>query len=286
MKQRTVLKTIGSLLVVAGFMACNGGTVTSTAAVDSTSKDTVSLAPMIKTESVSYMADTLPATGFVAYDENKKSPRAIVLIVPEWWGLTEYTKTRARQLAELGYFAMVVDMYGHGDTAADPKAAMAFAKTYYMNPTLAKPRLEAALAKAKTYASADSTSVAAIGYCFGGFIALNAAKQGSALNAVVSFHGDLSGLPPIKNGVKAAVLICQGGSDSFVPEAAQAKFKKQMDSASAPYTFKVYAGATHAFTNPAATANGKKFNMPIAYNAAADSASWSDMKQFFAKTMK
>jgi dienelactone hydrolase len=280
-------RLIGCSVIVAALMSCNGGSSSKTdSAVAMTANDTASLAPSIQTETVSYLADTLPAEGYIAYDANKKGKLPVVLVVHEWWGLTEYLKSRVRQLAALGYFAMAADMYGHGQIAADPKQAMFFAKTYYMNPGLAKTRLEAALAKAKTYPQADTSQVAAIGYCFGGFIVLNAAKQGSPLKGVVSFHGDLSGLPPIRNGVKAAVLVCQGGSDSFVPEAAQAKFKKQMDSANAPYTFKVYPGATHAFTNPGATEIGKQFNMPIAYNAAADSASWNDMKAFFGTIFK
>jgi dienelactone hydrolase len=125
--------------------------------------------------------------------------------------------------------------------------------------------------------------VAAIGYCFGGTQVLNMAKLGSPLAGVVSFHGGLAGVPADKNLLKAAILVCHGEADSFVPAADVAQFKKQMDSIGANYTFKTYANATHAFTNPAATENGKKFKMPIEYNAAADSASWSDMKTFFGK---
>ena len=275
------------ILATAVFTSCtnSSGPKDSTATVPAAS-DTASMAPAVKTESFSYMADTLPCTGYIAYDSNKKGVLPMVMVVPEWWGTTDYPKSRARQLADLGYFAVVADMYGHGAVADDPKGAMAYAKPYYMNPALAKSRLEAAIAKAKTYPQADSNRVAAIGYCFGGFIVLNAAKQGSPLQAVVSFHGDLSGAAPIKNGVKAAVLVCQGGSDVLVPAAVQVTFKKQMDSANAPYTFKVYPGALHAFTNPGATANGKKFSMPIAYNAAADSASWNDMKSFLGTALK
>ena len=122
--------------------------------------------------------------------------------------------------------------------------------------------------------------MAAIGYCYGGYIVLNAAKLGAKLNGVVSFHGDLSGVPVNKDSLKAKILICHGEADQFVnPEVAA--FKKSMDSAGVDYTFKSYPNATHAFTNPAATENGKKFNMPIEYNAAADKASWNDMKEFF-----
>jgi dienelactone hydrolase len=112
---------------------------------------------------------------------------------------------------------------------------------------------------------------------------LNMAKMGDDLKAVVSFHGTLQGVPPNKGMSKTDMLVCQGGDDSFVPQAQVDQFRHQLDSVGAPYTFKVYPGAKHAFTNPDATAIGEKFNIPIAYNAAADTASWKDMKDFFGK---
>ena len=116
---------------------------------------------------------------------------------------------------------------------------------------------------------------------------LNMAKLGDDLKGVVSFHGVLGGNPPAdKNLLKAKILVCHGASDPFTPPKDLNEFKKQLDSIHADYTFKVYPGATHAFTNPAATELGKKFNLPIAYNATADSASWNDMKDFFGKIFK
>jgi dienelactone hydrolase len=151
---------------------------------------------------------------------------------------------------------------------------------------LAKSRFEAALAKIKTYSQADTAKIAAIGYCFGGAMVLNMARMGERLNGVISFHGNLAGLPADKNLLKAKVLVCHGADDQFVSADEVATFKKQMDSIGADYSFKQYAGATHAFTNPGATAMGLQFKIPIAYNAAADSASWNDMKDFFEKIFK
>jgi dienelactone hydrolase len=183
----------------------------------------------------------------------------------------------------MGYIAMAVDMYGEGKIAADPKEALELATPYYKDPTLTKTVLDAAMNKLKTYQQTDSANIAAIGYCYGGFVVLNAAKLGADLKGVVSFHGNLSGVPVNKQLLKAKILVCHGEADQFVkPEEVNA-FKHSMDSAGVDYTFKSYPNATHAFTNPAATENGKKFKMPIEYNAAADSASWKDMKEFFAK---
>ncbi len=248
--------------------------------------DTATETPSIKTADVMYKADSMECHGFIAYDENRNGKLPVVVVVHEWWGLTDYPKTRAKQLAALGYFALDADMFGEGRTATTPAEAMAFTKPYYSNPALAKTRLDAAIEKAKSFPQADTSRVAAIGYCFGGYIVLNAAKLGSSLAGTVSFHGDLSGVAPQKDVIRGDILVCQGGDDTFVPENARDAFKKSMDSVGARYTFIKYAGAKHAFTNPEATALGKKFNLPIAYNAAADSASWSDMKLFFESVFK
>ena len=237
--------------------------------------------PMLKEETVTYTGDGTTMNGFVVYDEAIEGIRPAVLVVPEWWGLNDYGKMRARELAKLGYIAIAVDMYGNGKTADNPDSAGAFATPFYQNPAMAKARLEAAIAKIKSYTQTDTANVAAIGYCFGGAMVLNTARMGIDLKGVVSFHGNLIGTPLNKDLLKSQILVCHGGSDPFVPAEEAAKFKQQMDSAGITYTFKEYADATHAFTNPGATAMGEKFKIPIKYNAAADTASWNDMKAFF-----
>jgi len=252
-----------------------------TAAVDSTNTT-----PSIKTDSVVYTSNGKESKGYIAYDENKKGKLPVVVVIPEWWGVTNYTKGRARQLADLGYFAIDADLFGKGDTATNPKEAMAFTKPYYTNPQLALSAVEAAIAKAASYPQADTSRIAAIGYCFGGFIVLNATKLGASLKATVSFHGDLSGVQPKKDLIRGDILVCQGGADQFVQEKAQIAFKKSMDSVGAHYSFVVYPGAMHAFSNPNATALGEKFKLPIAYNAAADTASWKAMQDLFVTALK
>lgn len=231
-------------------------------------------------EKTTYESNGKTYDAYVTYDENVKGKRPGILVVPEWWGLNDYTRSRAKQLAELGYAAMAVDVYGDGKQGTTPEEAGKLASTYYNDFSLSKVILDAALNKFKTYPQVDSTKMGAIGYCFGGALVLNAAKLGIDLKGVVSFHGGLQGVKPDKNKIKAKILVLHGAADEFEnPHVVQ--FKKEMDSSGVDYTFKEYAGATHAFSNPNATAVGKKFNMPIAYNEAADTASWEDMKTFF-----
>ena len=274
------------LIAAIVFIACNNrSNSSSTTTADSTIKKTAK-EPNLKEETVTYTARGVTMNGYVVYDATKEGKRPGVLVVHEWWGLNDYPKMRARKLAELGYIAMAVDMYGNGKTADNPDDAGKMAGPFYQDPQMAKARFDAALNKFKSYSQVDTNNLAAIGYCFGGGIVLNMARLGENLNGVVSFHGSLVGTPADKNLLKAKILVCHGAADQFVKPEEVARFKKQMDSIGADYTFKQYPNASHAFTNPNATPVGQKFKIPIAYNGAADSASWSDMKDFFAKIFR
>lgn len=275
-----------ALAVLAASCNSNDSKSSTTTSKDTTMSTTSSSTAQLKEENITYQEDTVTANGYIVYDAAKEGKRPAVLVVHEWWGQNDYTRNRAKQLAELGYIAMAVDMFGGGKVAANPQEAQAMAMPFYQNPQMTLTRLEAAMNKLKTYPQVDTTNMAAIGYCYGGFVVLNAAKLGAPLKGVVSFHGNLSGVQPKKDLLKASILVAHGAADKFVSEAEVAAFKKSMDSIGANYTFKAYPNATHAFTNPAATETGKKFNMPIQYNGAADTASWNDMKAFFGTIFK
>lgn len=237
--------------------------------------------PKLKEETVNYKVDSLTMNSYVVYDENIEGKRPAVLVIHEWWGLNDYVKMRARKLAELGYIAMAVDMYGNGQMGPDPDAAGKLAMPFYQNPQMAKSHVAAALENFKKNTNVDPAKIAIMGYCFGGSVAIGTARLGMDFKGAVSFHGNLNVVPADKDLLKAEILVCHGGADPFVPQAEVDQFKKQMDSIGAKYSFKVYDSATHAFTNPEATAMGEKFKIPIKYNAAADSASWRDMQEFF-----
>jgi len=274
-------KMVFSSLVMASlFTACNDA-----AKQDSTAPVVDSTAAM-KEETITFTSDSATLHAFVVYNDSVKGKRPAVLVLPEWWGLNDYPKMRARELAKLGYVAMAVDLYGDGKVADNPDSAKAFATPFYMHPEKAKARIDSAIAKIRSYDIVDGTKIGGIGYCFGGGMLINTARLGDDLKGIVSFHGSLIGTPARKGLLRTRMLICHGNADKFVSPQDVAAFKKQMDSIGANYTFIGYDSATHAFTNPASTETGKKFNMPIAYNAKADSASWDAMKNFFADLFK
>ncbi len=243
--------------------------------------------PRILGKTVDYSAEGVVMKGYLAYDENISGKRPGVLVVDEWWGLSDYARKRARMLAELGYAALAVDMYGDGKQAKHPEDAKKFSSELIKNFDSAKARFMAAMEFLKQQGSVDPTRIAAIGYCFGGGVVLNMARQGVDLRGVASFHGSLTAVKPAQpGGVKAKVLVLHGGDDKFIsPEQIEA-FKQEMKSAGVDFQFISYPGATHSFTNPEATELGKKFNMPIAYNADADKKSWDELKEFLKKIFK
>ncbi len=284
MKQEKIITFACSAFILFLMTACNNQPATADTknTMDTAAATTTTPAgPKIKEEAVSYTAGGLTMNSFVTYDESSDKKRPAVLVIPEWWGLNDYARGRAKQLAELGYIAIAVDFYGNGTTADNPDTAGKLAMPFYKNPQLAKSHFDAALAKLKSFPQTDTARIAAIGYCFGGSQVLNMARLGEDLKGVVSFHGNLAGVPADKKLLKAKILVCHGEADQFVKPAEVAAFIKEMNTIGADYTLKTYPGATHAFTNPNSTAVGEKFKMPIAYNAAADAASWKEMRTFF-----
>jgi dienelactone hydrolase len=231
---------------------------------------------------VTYQAGDTMLKGYLAYDDAQKGPRPGVLVVHEWWGPNEYVRKRANMLAELGYAALALDMYGEGKTASHPDDAGKFSSEISKNLPLAIDRFKAAYTLLQAQPVTDDDKMAAIGYCFGGAVVLQMARQGLDLDGVVSFHGSLGTQSPAQPGqVKASVLVAHGAADPFVSDEQVAAFKQEMQAANVDYRFIAYPGAKHAFTNPAADEAGQKFNLPLAYNKHADEKSWSAMQDFF-----
>jgi dienelactone hydrolase len=238
-------------------------------------------------KAVEYTADGVTLKGYIAYDNSIQGKRPGVIVVHEWWGLTEYPKKRADMLAKLGYIAFAADMYGDGKTADNPADAQKYAAESTKDISVLKDRFSAVIDILKKDELVDPDNIGAIGYCYGGGVVLNMARAGFDLKGVVSFHGNLTAASPAqKEKVKAKILVCNGGADKFISDESINNFKNEMKSAGVDLTFKSYKGALHAFSNPAATELGKKFKMPIAYNEKADKLSWAEMKKFFKSALK
>jgi dienelactone hydrolase len=241
----------------------------------------------IVTTEVDYYSDGTTLKGFIAYDGEIKGKRPGVLIVHEWWGHNDYVRKRAKMIAELGYTALALDMFGDGKQANHPDDAGKFAMEVFNNMDISKAKFEAAMKLLKAQPTTDTEQIAAIGYCFGGGVVLHMARFGLELDAIVSFHGALqTGQPAEQDKVKGRLLVCNGADDPMTTPAQIEAFKKEMSDAGVHYKFINYPGAMHSFTNPIADSVGKKFNIPLAYNKEADEKSWAEMQALFSEVFK
>jgi len=235
-------------------------------------------------QEVEYISEGTILKGFLVYDKKIEGKRPGVLVVHEWWGHNDYARKRARMLAELGYTALAVDMYGDGKKADHPEDAQKFAGAIFSNVKTGEERFLAAYNFLKEQETVDTNNIAAVGYCFGGSVVLHMARIGMDLKAVISFHGGIQAITPAEEGkVKAFILVCNGADDPFVTQEQIDAFKTEMENAKVQYEFVNFEDAVHSFTSPAADSLGKKFNMPFAYNEKADEESWQEMKKVFSR---
>lgn len=276
------MKKIATLVLVAGligFTSCKSKTENNTT-TEGTPED---LPVKVKGEEVTYATDSTKLKGYIAYDENLTGKRPGVLIVHEWWGHNDYVRQRADMLAELGYTAIALDMYGDGKLAEHPEDAGKFAGAVMSNLPEATARFNAAMKVLTSHPSVDGEKIGAIGYCFGGSVVLTMANSGSDLDAVAAFHSGVQ-LPVMPNDqLKAKVLVCNGADDPFISPESITAFKSAMDSIGAKYNYIAYPGVKHSFTSKEADANGEKFGLPLAYDADADQKSWASLQELFAE---
>ena len=235
-------------------------------------------AAAVQTRVVDYTQNGTPLQGMLAWDDANTGKRPGVVVVHEWWGHNEHARNQAKRLAEAGYVAFALDMYGKGKVTTHPDDAMTFMTDATKVPAVVKARFDAALAVLKSDPHVDTTKIAAIGYCFGGGVVLNMAAAGEDLAAVATFHGALSALGAVAPGTfKARALVMTGADDPFVPPDQVDAFKKKMAAAGANAQVVVLPGAKHGFTNP----DADKAGMPqLAYSATADADSWKDLTAF------
>jgi dienelactone hydrolase len=233
----------------------------------------------IKSERIDYRHGDSLLQGYLAYDDSMTGKRPGVLVVHEWWGMNDYAKRRAEQLARLGYVAFALDMYGKGKVTTDPKQAGEWAGSFRNDRKLCRARGAAGLEVLKKRTQVDPARIAAIGYCFGGMVVLEMARGGADLKGVVSFHGSLATPNPedAKN-FRGKVLVLHGADDPFVPPAEITAFQEEMRQSGADWQMVWYGGALHSFTNPESAMAGIK---GVGYNESADRRSWQAMRSFF-----
>ncbi len=232
----------------------------------------------ISTQWIDYQDGNVKLRGYFAKPTGDATVPGVV-IVHDWYGVSDYVVGRANQVAELGYAAFALDMYGTGKLGKDSKEASALAAPFYSNVSLMVSRSQAGLKVLKLQKGVDGKRLAAMGYCFGGSTVLQLARSGEPLTGVVSFHGGLKTSVPAKSGdIKAKLLVLHGGAEVYVPPTDLANFITEMNTAKATWRMEVYGGAVHAFTRPDA---GNDPSKGAAYNAEADKRSFSAMTAFF-----
>lgn len=221
--------------------------------------------------------------------KNAIGPLPLVVVVHEWWGKSNHPIAQAKRITdEFGYAALAVDLYGDGTTVGTPQEAQALAMPFYKDPSMGVERIQKFI-EAAPKSSVDVSKVVSIGYCFGGTQSLNLARSGkmpddAKLLGVVSFHGGLSSSLKSEEPIEAKILVLHGAADKMVTDQDVMAFKEEMTKAHADLTFIAYPGALHAFTDPDATKIGEEFNIPIAYDAKADTDSWQQLKEFLRNT--
>ena len=230
----------------------------------------------IVTKAVAYKHGDVELEGFLAYNSSLEGKLPGVLVVHEWWGLNDYARMRAEQLAKLGYVAFALDMYGKGVNTIDPQEAGRLADRFRGKPLMAE-RARAGLEVLLKQEKVDKNRVAAIGFCFGGTTVLELAYSGADLKGVVSFHGNPT-VPADASKIRAAVLVLHGADDFFVSDEDIKKFQDAMREGKVDWTMVCYGGAVHAFTNPDADKAGIK---GVAYQEKAARRSWKHMQVFF-----
>ena len=237
----------------------------------------------VQTKTISYKVGDLECQGFLAWDDAVKDARPGVLVVHEWWGLNDYARGRAKQLAELGYVAFACDMYGEGKNVDHPKEAGEMATKVRANVDDWRKRATAALEVLKSQPQCDKSKLAAMGYCFGGSTALQLAYTGADLKAVATFHAALPAPTAAEaKAIKARLLICNGADDSFITADTIKKFRDPLDAAKVNYEFISYTGAHHSFTVADSDRHG---DANMKYNKTADEESWKALKKLLNETL-
>ena len=242
-----------------------------------------SFAKLVKTD-IEYTDGDTKLKGYLVYDDVTRHQRPGVLVVHNWMGLTDQTKSRADMLALMGYVAFAADIYGEGIRPKNMDEASKLATQYKSDRKTFRSRLNAAFEQLKSQKNVNTSKLAAIGYCFGGTGVIELARAGASAKGVVSFHGGLdSPTPDDGKNIKAKVLALHGADDPFVKKEDLEAFENEMRKYKVDWQLIKYGNSVHSFTEKTA---GNDNSKGAAYNALADARSWQDMKTFFGEIFK
>ncbi|MFO7654896.1 MAG: dienelactone hydrolase family protein [Candidatus Krumholzibacteriia bacterium] len=265
-------RLVRRLAVVAALLVPPAGTVAAAAPLVAADHE-------IRTETVAYQADDTALEGHLALPEDAAGPVPGILVVHEWWGLNDFARQQADDLARRGYVALAVDMYGEGRSTDHPQQATEWSGWIREHADVAQQRFEAARELLADRPEVESGRIGAIGFCFGGHVVLSMAMHGADLDGVVSFHGALpQDGPDSGTEVQARVLVAHGAADAFISEEQIRTFQRILGDSGAEWQFNIYGGAEHSFTNPGADERGME---GLAYSEFAARRSWRDMLVFF-----
>lgn len=240
----------------------------------------------IQTREIQYTAtDGSTLIGYYAAPEHSQAI-AGVIVAPEWWGRNEYTEQRARELAEHGYAALAIDMYGDKKVTTDAKQAYEWMMQTFEDPDTIVTRASAALATLAQQTEVNADKLAAIGFCYGGKVVLDLARSGADLKAVATFHATLTPKAPAQEGqVNAEIMVFHGEEDSMVTLDDVAKFKEEMLAAQVNHEVIIYEDAKHGFSNPLADERAKANGVDLGYNAEAEQKSLAEMYALLARQL-
>ncbi len=238
----------------------------------------------IETRVIEYKHGDTVLEGYLAYDGSIEGKRPGILVVHEWYGNNDYSRMRARQLAEMGYVAFALDMYGKGVIAKNAEEASKLAQPFYEDRQLMRDRAAAGLDVLLSQEMTDQEKIGAIGFCFGGTTVLELARSGADVDATVSFHGGLqTPHPEDAKNIKGSVLANHGADDPYVKREEVLAFQDEMRNANVDWQMNIYGNAVHSFTNPAA---GNDNSTGAAYNEKAARRAWKAMQIFFDEILK
>jgi dienelactone hydrolase len=238
----------------------------------------------IATQTLLYRHGDVVLRGYLAYDKSVQGKRPGVLVVHEWWGLNDFAKEKARQIAQLGYVALAVDMYGDGQVTTDPAEAGRLAGQFRENTTLWRQRIRAAYDALADNEHCDPARIAAIGFCFGGSTVLQLAASGTDVAAVVSFHGGLIPITePDASRIRARILVLHGAADPHVTDESVKTFEDTLRKTDVDWQITIYSGAQHGFMNPAASKLGME---GISYDERTAQRAWGQMRLILQQTFE